>query len=148
MNRKGWTVYAYPLFDEQYDRLLARVETAKRADPHGYAGRPAAKLLVTIDRYTHEVIPANPSAPEFRQVNALGKDNRHWFRAKFHERYRLFFRFSTKDKIIVYAWVNDESTLRKRGSKTDPYSLFQAMLKSGDPPESLQQLIAASRKMK
>jgi len=147
MNRNGWTVYAYPLFDEQYDRLLERVEIAKRADPLGYARLPAAKLLVTVDRYTDEVIPANPGAPQFRQGNTLGKNNRHWFRAKFHERYRLFFRFSTKDKIIVYAWMNDDSTLRKAGSKTDPYALFETMLKSGDPPATLEQLIAASRKM-
>ena len=147
MIRRGWTLYAYPLFDAQYDRLLDRVEAAKRADPAHYTSQTAYKLLATIDRYTEESIPANPSAPQFRQGNTLGKENRHWFRAKFHERYRLFFRFSTKDKIIVYAWVNDESTLRKHGSRTDPYSLFQARLKSGNPPETMEELIAASRKM-
>ena len=43
----------------------------------------------------------------------LGPGNRHWFRAKFHGRYRLFFRFSAGQKIIIYAWVNDEQSLRK-----------------------------------
>jgi toxin YhaV len=52
-----------------------------------------------------------------------------------------------KDKIIVYAWVNDESTLRKGGSKTDPSTLFHAMLESGNPPGSMEQLLAASRKI-
>jgi hypothetical protein len=68
-------------------------------------------------------------------------------RAKFHERYRLFFRFSTKDRVIVYAWVNDESSLRKSGLKTDPYSMFQALHKAGTPPASFEQLMLASRKM-
>jgi len=147
MLRNGWTLYVHPLFDGQYDRVLDRVEAAKKADPVNYRNNSAFGLLATITRYTEEVIPRDPSAPQFRQGNTLGKDNRHWFRAKFHERYRLFFRFSTKDKIIVYAWLNDESTLRKSGAKTDSYTLFQAMLKAGDPPGSLEQLLAVSRKM-
>jgi Toxin with endonuclease activity, of toxin-antitoxin system len=60
---------------------------------------------------------------------------------------RLFFRFSTEKKIIIYVWVNDEKSLRKAGAKTDPYSLFQAMLRSGNPPQSLDHLLAASKEL-
>jgi toxin YhaV len=81
----------------------------------------------------------------FRQGNTLGKDNRHWFRAKFHERYRLFYRFSTKEKLIVYAWVSDEKTLRQAGSKTDPYSVFRRMLEAGDPPRSMEELLRRAK---
>lgn len=35
---------------------------------------------------------------------------RHWFRAKFFQQYRLFFRYHRAQRIIVYAWVNDEQT--------------------------------------
>ena len=145
MTVNGWTLYAYPAFDAQFRRLAERAEAARLANPA--SENSAAKLLASINKLILGIIPANPGAPQFRQGNTLGKNNRHWFRAKFHERYRLFFRFSTKDKIIVYAWMNDDSTLRKAGSKTDPYALFEAMLKSGDPPATLEQLIAASRKM-
>jgi toxin YhaV len=144
----GWSLYTYRLFDDQLARLTDKVKAAAKSDPTGYKNLPAAKLLATIDRHIRELIPANPNAAEFRQGNTLGRDNKHWFRAKFHERYHLFFRFSTKDKVIIYAWVNDDSTLRKHGSKTDPYSIFQSMLESGQPPQSLAQLIAASRAMK
>ena len=137
----GWTLYAYPAFDAQFRRLAERAEAARLANPA--SENSAAKLLASINKLILGIIPANPGAPQFRQGNTLGKNNRHWFRAKLHERYRLFFRFSTKDKIIVYAWMND----RKAGSKTDPYALFETMLKSGDPPATLEQLIAASRKM-
>src|SRR5208282_4976478 len=88
-----------------------------------------------------------PNAAEFRQGNTLGMDNRQWFRAKFHQRYRLFYRFSSKDKVIVYAWVNDESTLRKAGSKTDPYAVFRAMLNAGNPPRTMAELLAVSTKL-
>lgn len=148
MSRNGWNLYAYPLFDEQYDRLLKKVEAAKKADPVNYESSPACKLLATVERFIQDIIPRDPSAPQFRQGNTLGARNRHWFRAKFHQRYRLFFRFSAKDKIIVYAWMNDENTLRKHGSKNDPYAMFEAMLKSGNPPGSLQQLISASRNIR
>jgi toxin YhaV len=98
--------------------------------------------LTTINRYTREIIPRDPNAAEFRQGNTLGPDNRHWFRARFHERYRLFYRFSSKDKVIIYAWVNDEATLRKAGAKTDPYAVFRAMLEAGNPPSSIAELLA------
>jgi toxin YhaV len=143
----GWTLYTHPLFDDQLQRLADRVKAAAKADPLGYQAQPATKLLATIHRLTRELIPTDPAAPEFRQGNTLGKENRHWFRAKFHERYRLFFRFSTKDKVIIYVWVNDEASLRKAGARNDPYALFQAMLESGDPPENLAQLLKASREL-
>lgn len=144
MQANGWTLYEYPLFRLQLDKLTARVEALRAKDPVGYRDEPVTKLLTTISRYTREVIPHDPNATEFRQGNTLGADNRHWFRAKFHERYRLFYRFSSKDKVIVYAWVNDEATLRKAGARTDPYTVFRGMLEAGNPPGTLAELVARS----
>ena len=143
----GWNTYVHPLFEEQLHRLEEQVASLAKKDPSGYRNEPAAKLLATIRRYITEIIPRDPAAPEFRLGNTLGPDNRHWFRAKFHERYRLFYRFSSRERVIVYAWVNDERTLRKSGSKTDPYRVFRAMLEAGDPPGSLQQLLRRAREM-
>jgi len=56
-------------------------------------------------------------------------------------------RFSAEHKIIVYAWVNDEGSLRKSGSRTDPYVLFKAMLESGEPPNSFAELWRTSKAM-
>ena len=147
MQANGWALYLHPLFRQQLEKLTSRVERLQAADPEGYRDQPATKLLASIDRLMREVIPADPGARAFRQGNTLGADNRHWFRAKFHERYRLFYRFSTKEKVLIYAWVNDDSTLRKSGSKTDPYSVFRAMLESGDPPSSVEDLLAVSVKL-
>jgi toxin YhaV len=143
----GWKLYTHTLFAVQLERLVNQVETLARRDPAGYRDQPATKLLATILRHVKEIIPKDPSAPEFRQGNTLGADNRHWFRAKFHERFRLFYRFSSKEKVIVYAWVNDERTLRKAGAKSDPYRVFRAMLESGDPPQSMEELLRRSREM-
>jgi toxin YhaV len=135
------------VFDEQLRRLVAQVGALAAKDPAGSKEHPTAKLLSTINRHIREIIPKNPSAAEFRQGNALGSDNRHWFGAKFHERYRLFYRFSSKQKVIIYAWVNDEGTLRKAGSKSDPYHVFRAMLEAGDPPSEMDELLVRAKKM-
>jgi toxin YhaV len=52
----------------------------------------------------------------------LGLPFRHWRRAKIGRRFGLFFRFDSRSRIIIYAWVNDAQTLRFAGSeavKTD-----------------------------
>jgi toxin YhaV len=147
MEVNGWTLYRHPLFQQQLEKLTARVQTLQAKDPLRYKEQPATKLLATINRHIREIIPDDPSAAEFRQGNALGADNRQWFRAKFHERYRLFFRYSSQEKVIVYAWVNDENTLRKAGSRTDPYSVFRAMLNAGNPPSTMAELLTVSSRL-
>jgi toxin YhaV len=144
----GWRLYVHPLFDQQFRRLVEQVEALASNDPVGYKRQPAAKLLATINRHIKEIIPSDPGAAEFRQGNTLGSDNRHWFRAKFHERYRLFYRFSSREKVIIYAWVNDERTLRKAGSRIDPYRVFRAMLEAGDPPKTVDQLLKRATEVK
>lgn len=144
----GWTLYALPMFARQLERLTEQVEALAAKDPTGYSEQPSAKLLITIRRIILENVPRDPNAAEFRQGNTLGAAYRHWFRAKFHSRYRLFYRFSTQQKVIVYAWMNDEQTLRKSGSKTDPYRVFRSLLEAGDPPASMEQLLARSRQLK
>jgi toxin YhaV len=144
----GWKLYLHPLLHDQLIRLIEQVEALAKKNPAAYKEEAATKLLATINRLIREIIPRDPNAPEFRQGNTLGKDNRHWFRAKFHRRYRLFYRFATKEKVIIYAWLNDEKTLRKAGSKTDPYNVFRRMLEAGDPPGSIADLLQRSKDLK
>ena len=91
-----------------------------------------------------EAIPQDPSRAEYRQGNTLGPRYRHWRRARIGRRFRLFFRYEAKAKVIVYAWVNDERTLRSAGSKTDPYTVFTRMLAQGNLPNDWASLIADS----
>lgn len=147
MEVNGWRLFQYSLFEDQLKKLTETVTQLSITQPDSYKEHPKTKLLATIRRYVIEIIPRNPNAPEFRQGDTLGADNRHWFRAKFHQRYRLFFRFSTKEKVIVYVWVNDESTLRKAGSKTDVYAVFRSMLDAGDPPRTLEGLLKRTKEI-
>ncbi|WP_353932959.1 type II toxin-antitoxin system YhaV family toxin [Okeanomitos corallinicola TIOX110] len=129
---------------EKYQRLIIQVEELKQKDPEGYQQHPATKFLNNINELIFRRIPEDPSAPEFRQGKTLGIDKKHWFRAKFNRRFRLFFRYSSTEKVIIYAWINDENSLRKEGAKTDPYNIFTKMLASGNSPDSWDELLKAS----
>lgn len=141
----GWTLYGQPLFLDQLGKLVAAVEQVQQKDPENYASSANAKLLAALRKLMFEVIPIDPGRPEFRQGGTLGPARKHWFRAKFGgSRFRLFFRYSTSAKIIIFAWVNDSETLRTYGAKTDAYAVFKAMLDRGNPPEDWDALIKAS----
>ena len=148
MEVNGWKLYGHTLFVDQLVKLIHEVQALQESDPMGYEAHPKTKFLATINKLILQSIPQDPTAAEFRQGNTLGKENKHWFRAKFLTRYRLFFRFSTKHRAIVYVWLNDEKTLRKAGAKTDPYFIFQSMLKSGDPPQNFEVLLKAALSLK
>ena len=112
----------------------------------GWEDSPRAKLLGRITTIILKEIPADPQSPRYEQGNTLGADARGWRRAKFlRNRMRLFFRFDMASKVIVYAWVNDENTLRKEDASTDPYAVFRAMLVAGDPPHDWEKLLDACR---
>lgn len=90
-------------------------------------------------------IPADPGAKRYRQGKTVGEEYTHWRRATFFARFRLFFRFSSRYKIIVYTWLNDENTLRKRGARTDPYVVFRKMIERKRPPDDWDALVQACR---
>jgi len=142
----GWHLFAHPLFLAQLEKLTVAVEKLQQRDPVGYQTTANAKLLAALRQLVFETIPSDPSRADYRQGGTLGRDRKHWFRAKFgNGRFRLFFRFDSKAKIIIFAWVNDESTLRTYGSKTDAYAVFRKMLDEGNPPDSWSALLDASK---
>lgn len=115
----GWALYAHPCFQETYDALVAEVETLKGKDPENYQRKAATKLLAVVHKVIEEHITVNPSSPAFRHGKSLGSGkNKDWSRVKFGAgRYRLFFRYSEKEKVIILGWMNDENTLRAYGKK-------------------------------
>ena len=137
----GWTLFAHPLFLEQTEALISQVDVLRKKDAKNYKKKNATKRLAAIAKLAFELIPQDPTLSEYRQGTTLGNEHKHWFRAKFFQQYRLFFRFHLESKIIVYAWVNGEGTKRAYNSKTDAYRVFQKMLKNGHPPNSWEALL-------
>ena len=144
MERNGWRILFHPELVRQLGKLKEVRERARRKDPHGFASNANVKLLQAVNRAMLEAIPQDPSRAEYRQGKTLGKGYQHWRRAKIGRRFRLFFRYNSKARIIVYAWMNDERRLRSAKSKTDPYTVFARMLAQGNPPDDWASLIAGS----
>ncbi|WP_119390600.1 type II toxin-antitoxin system YhaV family toxin [Taklimakanibacter lacteus] len=141
----GWTILAHPLFLDQLEKLAGAVEALKAKKPDQYQRNASTKLLAALNKLVFQTIPADPMATVYRQGSTLGDGYKHWFRAKFgNGRFRLFFRYDTSSKIIIFAWVNDATTLRAYGAKTDAYKVFKGMLDDGNPPDDWASLHKAA----
>ena len=160
----GWRIFAHPLFVSQLEELTNKVERLRQRYPQDYQKKNATKRLAAINKLAFEIIPLDPTRKEYRQGNTLGKEYKHWFRAKFFQRcdpaptqgarerapreqYRLFFRYHQQQKIIVYVWVNDEKSERAYESKTDAYRVFAKMLDNDNPPNNWQTLLQQSKNL-
>ena len=145
MQRHGWTLLFHACVIEQLQKLHAAVSRAQESDPERFESNANVKLFRALSQLMLDVVPGDPARDEYRQGNTLGEAHRHWRRVKIGRRFRLFFRYDSKAKVIVYAWVNDEQTLRSSGSKSDPYAVFEKMLGRGNPPDEWNELVQASK---
>lgn len=102
----GWSLFTHPSLDQQMATLEAEVMALRRRDSTGYVQKNATKRLEAIKKLITEVIPQDPTRTEYRLGGTLGEAYKHWFRAKFFQQYRLFFRFHLSSRTIVFAWVN------------------------------------------
>ncbi|MBK6998700.1 MAG: type II toxin-antitoxin system YhaV family toxin [Rhodoferax sp.] len=145
MQRHGWTLLFHDCLIEQLQKLHAAVQRAQAQDPESHESNANVKLFYALSQLILETVPSDPNREEYRQGNTLGPAFRHWRRAKLGRRFRLFFRFDSQTRIIIFAWVNDENTLRSSGSKSDPYAVFQKMLQRGHPPDDWAALVSDSQ---
>ena len=144
MQVNGWTLLFHKGIIEQLSRLRTAAMKAQAQDSTGSEGNANVKLFRALTRLLLEVVPGDPAREEYRQGTTRGAAHRHWRRAKIGRRFRVFFRFDSRSRVIVYAWVNDESTLRSSGSRPDPYAVFTKMLGRGNPPTDWDSLVSGS----
>ena len=145
IQRHGWNLLFHECLSDQLQKLYAASLRAEQQDPQGFESNANVRLFGALSKLIFDVVPSDPNREEYRQGNTMGVTFRHWRRAKLGQRFRLFFRFDSKTRVIIFAWVNDENTLRSSGSKSDPYTVFQRMLERGHPPDDWAALVAVSR---
>ena len=121
IQRHGWNLLFHECLSEQLQKLHVAAQRAQQQDPHGFEANANVRLFAALSKLIFDAVPSDPNREDYRQGNTMGTAFRHWRRAKIGRRFRLFFRFDSKSRIIVFAWVNDENTLRSSGSKSDPY---------------------------
>lgn len=113
--------------------------------PKDYKKKNATKRLAAIAKLAFDVIPQVLTRSDYRQGTTLGSEYKDWFRAKFFQQYRLFFRYDLQSKIIVFVWVNDENSKRTDDGNTDAYRVFKKMLESGHPPDDWHDLLTEAK---
>lgn len=123
--------------------LIRAVASQRNAKPSRTPSSPEAKLLAALVRLLRDHIARDPNAVDYRLRQNLSA----WRRVKFLGRLRLFYRLSSKHRIIVLTWLNGETTLRKDGAATDPYIIFSRMLARGEIPGDWNALLAGARRM-
>ncbi len=112
---------------------------ARRADPGG-RGAEVTRSKDLAQEKLDETAGRHLQAAHRGPTGRSGC-RKHWFRAKFFQQYRLFYRFNSDAKVIVVAWVNEDKTLRAYGSKTDAFATFKGMLEDGNPPDDFDVLL-------
>lgn len=142
----GWSLYYFRLFAEILNGLEKNVAELADKNPVGYVHHDRAKLLRCVYDSIAKDVPTNPDDPKFRLGKTLGNRFTDWRRVKhgLPPRYRLFFKFTSARRQIVYAWLNDERTLRKEGARTDVYEAFKRMLRRGNVPHSIEELLSSA----
>ena len=113
MQRRGWTLLFHDGVVEQLGRLHRAAERAERVDPKGFERNANVKLFQALSHLMVEAIPSDPARDEYRLGNTMGPAYRHWRRAKIGRRFRLYFRYDSKAKVIVYACKGLGSGLHK-----------------------------------
>jgi toxin YhaV len=143
----GWQIFSHGEFQSQLKKLIDAVKKLKKIHPKDWKEKTEAKVLAAILKLTLEDIPSDPTSVKFRLGNTLGDEYKNWFRAKFFEQFRLFFRYDTRSKVIIYGWVNDTGTLRAYGSKSDAYAIFKKKLQTKKPPNDWKVLLDEAQAM-
>jgi toxin YhaV len=138
----GWRIFVWGEFRRTWTKLGREVQELARQHPDSYKQHPKTIFLRDVRNIILSDVPNEPGAERFQQGNKLGRQYRHWRRAKFRGRFRLFFRYSSPEKVIIYVWLNDEKTLRKEGDRTDAYYVFRSMLERQRPPTDWEALVA------
>jgi len=141
-----WELKAHPAFLAAHAQYIQDVKQETRSGAALKKTKSFKKLEYLI-ALTTQRIPSDPARDAYKLGKTLGGKNSLWRRAKFLQQYRLFFRYSSISKVIVYAWVNNDDTLRAYGSKSDAYQVFRKMLEAGKVPNSWDDLMTEAKNL-
>ena len=140
----GWRLYIIRrVFGKQRRDLRAEVRQLKKdLSPEDYKSHAKVKLYTAIMIAIKEKIPENPFASEFALTGPLKKYGR-VKKMGLPSRYRLFFRAlqTPEHKAIFILWLGYP---RKAGDKNDCYRAFTKMVRNGEFPKSLDELLLDS----
>ncbi|HEX8393132.1 MAG TPA: type II toxin-antitoxin system YhaV family toxin [Longimicrobium sp.] len=137
-----WRIGFHPALLLQLEKLISAVEKETRRHPDRPPASQPARILANLRQLMFVDVPQDPGREMYRHGGTLSKRRKHWFRARFgNGRYRLFFRYRLADRVLIFAWVNDERSPRTYGSSTDAYRVFAQKLDNDNPPDDWDALV-------
>jgi len=145
MQRHGWNLLFHDGLIEQLQKLQTAAQKAKAQDPQGFESNANVKLFNALAQLMLETVPSDPSRDEYRQGNTMGPAFRHWRRAKLGRRFRLFFRFDSKTRIIIFIAMKEAQTyFAERQARADLTEFDAVMARTrGEPPREGDRILPA-----
>ena len=145
MQRHGWNLLFHDGLIEQLQKLQTAAQKAKAQDPQGFESNANVKLFNALAQLMLETVPSDPSRDEYRQGNTMDPAFRHWRQAKLGRRFRLFFRFDSKTRIIIFmAMMEAQTYLAKRQARADLTAFDAVMARTGgEPPREGDRILPA-----
>lgn len=135
--KSNYLLKCHKFYSDRVESLKQEIKKLKDALlEEEFSQHPDVKFAVRVREATKEIIPEDPDRRDYQLHGDLKKYRRY---KQGLQRYRLFFAFSTKPPVILYLYLNDKSSLRKEGSKNDPYNIFSKFVEkkqvSHDPSD-------------
>ena len=145
MQRHGWNLLFHDGLIEQLQKLQTAAQKAQTQDTQGFESNANVKLFNALAQLMLETVPSDPNRDEYRQGNTMGPAFRHWRRAKLGRRFRLFFRFDSKTRIIIFmATMEAQTYLAKRQALADLNAFDAVMARTGgEPPREGDRILPA-----
>ena len=143
--------FHFETFAVQSQQLLTRLLVLLQQDPVAFPAHLEAEFFKKL-RTRMNMALVNPEASEYGLGNTLTKQNyggkslgagySNWRRIKngMPDRYRLFFQFSSKARELIFAWLNDQRSIRRESHKNDVYAVFAKLLGSDAIPTDYKAL--------
>ncbi len=124
--KSNYLLKCHKFYADRIDSLKQEIKELKDSlTEEEFSKHPDVKFAARVRKATKEIIPEDPDRKEYQLHGDLKKYRRY---KQGLQRYRLFFAFSKKPPIILYLYLNDKSSLRKEGSKNDPYNVFSKLV--------------------
>ena len=145
MQRHSWNLLFHDGLIEQLQKLQTAAQKAQTQDTQGFESNANVKLFNALAQLMLETVPSDPNRDEYRQGNTMGPAFRHWRRAKLGRRFRLFFRFDSKTRIIIFmAMMEAQTYLAKRQARADLNAFDAVMARTGgEPPREGDRILPA-----
>lgn len=105
--RYGWQLFHHNELDRQIKQLYVEYLKTEHLSVEDRLEDPNFAAFTEIGRLMFKTIPEDPTLHEYSRGLPYSGPWSHWRRAKFGDRFHLYFKFNSEPKVIIYGCVVD-----------------------------------------